>query len=70
LKRRTSQKRPPGPAWDVGGDRSDDRRLIHASGLLDPIAKRHWLRVLPWLTPADRLRLRQILSADSTLPPS
>jgi hypothetical protein len=54
----------------AAGDGTEDRRLIHASRLLDPIAKRHWLRVLPWLTPADRRRLRQILSADSILPPS
>jgi len=40
--------------------------LIRRSPVLDPLARRHWLAVLPHLEPDDRERLRQILSeADS-----
>jgi len=36
--------------------------LIRRSRALDPLARRHWLAVLPHLEPDDRERLRQILS--------
>jgi len=42
----------------------DDRaliRLIRRSPILDAPARRHWLAVLPHLTPDDRERLQEIL---------
>jgi hypothetical protein len=39
-------------------------RLVRRSWMLDPLMKRHWLRVLPHLTPFDRARLREILSSE------
>lgn len=36
-------------------------RLLRKTRALDPAARRHWLAVLPHLTPEDRERLRQIL---------
>jgi hypothetical protein len=40
-------------------------RLIRQSPALDATARRHWLAVLPHLTPEDRERLRDILTADA-----
>jgi len=45
--------------------------LIRGSPLLDPAMKRHWLRILPLLSPRDVERLRETLQAaghDSTTP--
>lgn len=36
-------------------------RLLRRSRVLDTAARRHWLAVLPHLTPEDRERLRAIL---------
>jgi len=53
----------------VGADQRELRRLLSGSRLIEPAAKRHWLRVLPVLTPADRDRLAQILLAEAGLDP-
>lgn len=37
-------------------------QLVRRSPLLDAAARRHWLAVLPHLTPEDRERLRAILA--------
>ena len=47
---------------------SELTRLIRRSRLLDPIAKRHWLELLPYLTPSDRARLEDILNAETSAP--
>jgi hypothetical protein len=36
-------------------------RLIRRSPVLDAALKRHWLRVLPHLSPRDRRRLEAVL---------
>jgi hypothetical protein len=38
--------------------------MIRRSRVLDPVAKRQWLRVLPHLTPPDRARLEGILALE------
>jgi hypothetical protein len=48
-------------------DQAQLRQLLNSSRLIEPAAKRHWLRVLPFLTATDRQRLRQILVAASDL---
>jgi hypothetical protein len=45
-------------------------RLIRQSRLLDPVAKRQWLRVLYHLAPADRAQLEEILRAEQLSSPS
>jgi hypothetical protein len=50
-----------------GGAAEGDRelaRLIRRSRELDRLQKRHWQRVLPHLSPLDRLRLRTILESE------
>ncbi len=42
-------------------------RFIRRTPLLDLELRRHWLSILPYLTPADRVRLREILQAGSAL---
>ena len=45
-------------------DDHDHRTLaaaIRRSPALDPVMKRHWLRVLPHLAPRERERLEEIL---------
>jgi hypothetical protein len=46
----------------------DLARLIRTSHLLDPVARRHWLSVLPYLTARDRARLGAILEAEDRIP--
>ncbi len=55
----------PSRARPVALDDSSLKRLVRSSGLIDPVAKKHWLQLLPHLTAADKDRLRQILVADS-----
>jgi hypothetical protein len=43
---------------------SDLAKLVRKSRLLDPVARRQWLSVLPHLTPRDRIRLKAILRAE------
>jgi hypothetical protein len=52
----------------VGRDEADRElaRLIRRSRALGAVQKRHWLRVLPHLSPLDRLRLRAILASELT----
>ena len=45
------------------------RRRVRRSKLLDPIAKRQWLTLLPYLSPSDRARLEEILLAETAPPP-
>jgi hypothetical protein len=40
-------------------------RLVRHSRVLDPVARRQWLAVLPYLTPRDRSRLEAILLAEA-----
>ena len=52
-----------------GGDtaKEADRslaRLVRKSRVLDAVAKRNWLNLLPYLTPHDRERLESLLRAD------
>lgn len=54
----------PRPAAPPPSSRDDLARLVRRSRVLDPVAKRQWLAVLPFLTPADRARLNEVLSAD------
>jgi hypothetical protein len=42
----------------------DLAHLVRKSRLLDPVARRQWLSVLPYLTPRDRARLEAILQAE------
>ena len=53
--RKPAPRRPPSLA-----------QMIRRSPLLDASARRHWLAVLPHLTPDDQERLREILT---TVPP-
>ena len=39
--------------------------MIRRSRVLDPVLKRQWLRLLPHLAPADRVRLREILELEA-----
>jgi hypothetical protein len=39
-------------------------RLVRQSRVLDPVAKRNWLNLLPYLTRHDRERLESLLQAD------
>jgi hypothetical protein len=39
-------------------------RLVRTSKLLDPIARRHWLAVLPYLSATDRRRLEELLQVE------
>jgi hypothetical protein len=53
-------KRPEKPVREA----SDLAALVRKSRLLDPVARRHWLSVLPYLAPRDRARLEAILQAE------
>jgi hypothetical protein len=41
-------------------------QLVRGSSVLDPALKKHWLRILPYLSDADRSRLRGILELGAT----
>ncbi len=58
-------KRKAGAEASTTGDLT---RLVRQTRLLDPIAKRHWLKLLPYLTPTDRARLEEILRAETNSP--
>jgi hypothetical protein len=49
------------------GSEAELARLVRGTHVLEPALKRHWLSVLPYLTEADRVRLRQILEAGSSI---
>jgi hypothetical protein len=44
---------------------ADLAKLVRQSRLLDPVVRRQWLSVLPYLTPRDRTRLEAILRAEA-----
>jgi hypothetical protein len=47
-------------------DEADLISLLQDSALLEPALKRHWLGLLPYLTPADRARLAQLLGGSAS----
>ena len=47
-------------------DQRELGRLIRRSQVLDASLKRHWLGVLPYLTPSDRKRLADILAPEQS----
>jgi len=50
---------------DPDSSRDELRRLLRDSDL-EPLLVRQWLRVLPHLKPAERLKLRELLVARQT----
>jgi hypothetical protein len=44
--------------------------LVRRSPALDPIARRQWLAVLPYLSERDRTRLAAILESDGGTAPA
>ncbi|HLZ07452.1 MAG TPA: hypothetical protein VKT80_02615 [Chloroflexota bacterium] len=45
-------------------------QLVRQSRALDPVARRNWLNVLPYLTPDDRRRLESLLRSDTASDPA